>query len=224
MGIFKLYFGQSPFPELHRHTKKVHDCVELLRPLADALITEDYEKIEELHKKMSQTEHEADIIKTEIRDKLVRMYFLGVGKHELSEFLAYQDDVADAAEDFAVVLLLRKTKLPEEIKESFMEFVKQVINVSEQLLDIAYKLSTLAGSAFAGPQADQVLEAVDKIGEGEWKADKLARKFAMEYYEIEDKMDPVTIQFLDKYCSTLSAVANNAEKSAKFLRLIVRRK
>ncbi|MCH9023035.1 MAG: DUF47 family protein, partial [Planctomycetes bacterium] len=82
----------------------------------------------------------------------------------------------------------------------------------------------LVGSAFSGPQAERVLEAVGKIGEGEWKADKLARKFAMEYYEIEDQMDPVTILFLDKYCSTLSAVANNAEKAAKFLRLIVRRK
>ena len=41
---------------------------------------------------------------------------------------------------------------------------------------------------------------------------------------IEEKIDPVTIFFLDKYCKTLSAVANNAEKTAKYLRLLVRKK
>jgi predicted phosphate transport protein (TIGR00153 family) len=186
MGILSKFFAPSPFAQLHEHTKKVHECVELLRPLASALLAEDYEKIEELHNVMSKTEHEADQIKTELRDRISKMYFLSVGRLELSRFLAYQDDVADAAEDFAVVLLLRKTKVPEQLKADFMTFVKQVINVSEHLLNVAEKLSILAEAA--------------------------------------DKIDPITIIFLDKYCKTLSQVSNNAEKTAKYLRLIIRKK
>jgi predicted phosphate transport protein (TIGR00153 family) len=106
--------------------------VELLRPLTNALLAKDYEKIEELHNQMSKTEHEADQIKTAMRDNISKMYFLSVGRLEFSQFLAYQDDVADAAEDFAVVLLIRKTKLPEELKSDFMNFVEQVISVSEE--------------------------------------------------------------------------------------------
>jgi predicted phosphate transport protein (TIGR00153 family) len=224
MGILSKFFAPSPFAQLHEHTKKVHECVELLRPLAGALLEENYEKIEELHNVMSKTEHEADQIKTELRDRISKMYFLSVGRLELSRFLAYQDDVADAAEDFAVVLLLRKTKVPEQLKADFMTFVKQVINVSEHLLNVAEKLSILAEAAFGGEEAQEVLNAIEKIGEEEWQVDRLERKFARDFYSMEDKIDPITIIFLDKYCKTLSQVSNNAEKTAKYLRLIIRKK
>ena len=224
MGVLSKFFAPSPFAQLHEHTKKVHECVELMRPLAGALLEENYEKIEELHHVMSKTEHEADQIKTELRDRISKMYFLSVGRSELSRFLAYQDDVADAAEDFAVVLLLRKTKVPEQLKADFMAFVEQVISVSEHLLNVAEKLSTLAEAAFGGEEAQEVLDAIEKIGEEEWQVDRLERKFARRFYSMENKIDLITIVFLDKYCKTLSRVSNNAEKTAKYLRLIIRKK
>ncbi len=224
MKILDKFFAPSPFIQLHEHSKKVHECVKLLRSLTDALITEDYEKIEELHNLMSKTEHEADQIKTELRDRISKMYFLSVGRLELSLFLAYQDDVADAAQDFAVVLLLRRTKVPEEIKEEFLAFVEQVISVSEHLMNIAERLSTLAEAAFSGEAAQEMLDAIEKIGEEEWKADRLERKLARHFYSMENKLDIMTIIFLEKYCKTLSRVANNAEKTAKYLRLIIRKK
>jgi len=224
MSVLNKFFAPSPFIQLHEHSKKVHECVELLRPLANALLSENYEKIEELHNLMSKTEHEADQIKTDLRDRISKMYFLSVGRSELSRFLAYQDDVADAAEDFSVVLLLRKTKVPEELKPDFMVFVEQVISVSEQLMALAEKLSTLAEAAFSGQEVQEVLEDIEKIGEEEWKADRLERKFARHFYSMEDKLDIVTIMFLEKYSKTLGAVSNNAEKAAKYLRLLIRKK
>lgn len=224
MGVLSRFFAPSPFVQLHEHSKKVHKCVELLRALVDALLAEDHEKIEELHKMMSKTEHEADQIKTALRDRITKMYFLSVGKHELSQFLAYQDDVADAAEDFSVVLMLRKTRVPEELRADFRAFVEQVIRVSEHLMELAEKLSTIAEAAFSGREAKDMLEAIYKIGQEEWEADHLERRFARHFYSMEDKLDPITIFFLDKYCKTLGVVSNNAEKAAKYLRLIVRKK
>jgi predicted phosphate transport protein (TIGR00153 family) len=224
MSVLNKFFAPSPFIQLHEHSKKVHECVELLRPLANALLSENYEKIEELHNLMSKTEHEADQIKTELRDRISKMYFLSVGRSELSRFLAYQDDVADAAEDFSVVLLLRKTRVPKEIQADFIAFVEQVISVSEQLMALAEKLSTLAETAFSGQEVQEVLEDIEKIGEEEWKADRLERKFARHFYSMEDKLDIITIMFLEKYCKTLGAVSNNAEKAAKYLRLLIRKK
>ena len=224
MGILGKFFAPSPFTQLHEHTKKVHECVELLRPLTSALLAEDYGKIEELHNMMSRTEHEADQIKNELRDRISKMYFLSVGRLELGRFLAYQDDVADAAEDFAVVLLLRKTKIPEELKADFTAFVEQVISVSEHLLSVAEKLSVLAEAAFRGEEAEEMLKVIEKIGEEEWQVDRLERRFARNFYSMEEKIDPITLVFLDKYCQTLSRVSNNAEKTAKYLRLIIRKK
>jgi uncharacterized protein len=224
MGVLGKFFGPSPFVKLQDHSKKVHECVELLRPLTNALLAEDYDKIDELQDLMSKTEHEADQIKTKLRDNIADLYFLSVGKDELSKLLAYQDDVADAAEDFSVVLTLRRTKLPDALKEDFMTFVEQVISVSEKLMDIAEKLSMLAEAAFTGKEAKGVLNAIDVISEEEWKADRLERKFARHFYSMEKELDPITILFLEKYCTTLSAVANNAERTAKYLRLVIRKK
>ena len=224
MGVFDKLFSQSPFVALHEHSKKVHECVELLKPLANALLAEDYDKLEDLHNQMSKTEHEADKIKNELRDKINKMYFLSVGRSELSRFLGYQDDVADAAEDFAVLLLLRKTKIPQELKGDFTSLVEQVISVGEHLMSMTDKLSILAEAAFTGEEATEVLEAIERIGEEEWQTDRLERKFARRFYDMESKLDPVTVMFLDKYCQALSAVSNAAEKTAKYLRLIIRKK
>ena len=46
----------------------------------------------------------------------------------------------------------------------------------------------------------------------------------MAHRAVQEKLDPITILFFDKYCKTLSAVANNAEKTAKYLRLVIRKK
>jgi predicted phosphate transport protein (TIGR00153 family) len=224
MGVIEKLFSQSPFVQVHEHSKKVHECVELLRPLVTALLAEDYDKIEELHNLMSKTEHEADQIKNDLRDKISKMYFLSVGRSDLSRFIGYQDDIADQAEDFAVLCLLRKTKIPEELKEDFIKLVNQVISVSEHFASVAERLATLAEAAFTGEEAKEMLGAIEKICEEEWQADKLERRFARHFYGIESKMDPITVIFLDKYCKTLSRVSNAAEKAGKYLRLIIRQK
>jgi len=221
MGILGRLFGGTPFKMLLEHTKKVHECVALLRPLTNALLEKDYEEIKNLHHQMSRTEHEADEIKQEIREHLSRMLILSVGRQEFKRFLSVQDSLADAAEDYAVVLSIRNTEVPEELREDFLAFVDQVIKVSEHLLHVAEKLSLLVESAFSGEEAKQVIETIDQIGKEEWEADKLQRRFARHCYAMEDTLDTMTLIFLDKYCRVLSQVANNAEKTGKYLRMLI---
>jgi len=223
MRLVGKFFGTSPFKLLVEHTREVHECVKLVQPLTDALIARDYEKIEAMHHEMSKMEHEADLTKAQIRDNLSKMFLLSVGRYELDQFLSLQDNVADAAEDYAVVLLLRKTEVPPELKEDFVALVNQVVLVSEHLLSLSEELSLLEETAFTGAEAERVLDSIDKIGAEEWKADKLQLKFARGFYAMEHQLEPITIYFLDKYCHTLSEIANTAKKAAKFLRrLIVR--
>ena len=77
------------------------------------------------------------------------MHFLSVGREEFSRFLCYQDDVADATEDFAVVALLRKTSFPEELHDEFKKFIHQIIAISENLMLLAEKLSLSAEKGFS---------------------------------------------------------------------------
>jgi len=221
MRIIGKFFGASPFKFVAEHTKKVHECVKLLRPLTKALLDEEYGKIEELHDRMSKTEHEADKIKMQLRDEISKVYLLSVAKSELKRFIQMQDCVADSAEDFCVVLLLRKTKIPKELRGDFEAFVEQVIKVSNLLLSVAEELSAVAEAAFTGEEAERVLKDIDQISYEEWQADRLQRKFARHVYRLEDQLDPVTLSFLDKYCCTLGAVANDAERAAKYLHNVI---
>ncbi|MFP4501956.1 MAG: TIGR00153 family protein [Candidatus Hydrogenedentota bacterium] len=221
MGFLKKFLGGSPFTSLLEHTQKVHECVELLRPITIALMEGEFDKLEGLHHQCSQTEHEADMIKDEIRKNVNKIHLLSVGRFELLRFLSFQDDVADAAEDYAVLARIRPTTLPEDMREDYIAFVDQVIRVSEQLLTLAREISVLAESAFTGNEVDKVIEGIHQIGEEEWKADKLERHFAEKCYKREEELGPVTLMFIDKYCRTLGKVANSAEKAAKYLHQII---
>jgi predicted phosphate transport protein (TIGR00153 family) len=114
--------------------------------------------------------------------------------------------------------------VPKEVEEDFKNLVDQVIAVSEHLMNVAEKISTLAEAAFAGEEAREMLVEIDKISEEEWQVDQLERKFAQHFYSLEKQMDPITVMFLDKYCKTLARIANNAERTAKYLKIIIRKK
>ena len=68
MDFIRKLFGASPFRMLVEHTKKVHECELLIRPITEALLEEEHDKLDDLHREMSKTEHEADLMKDEIRD------------------------------------------------------------------------------------------------------------------------------------------------------------
>jgi uncharacterized protein len=213
--------GKSPYGAIIEHTVKVMECVHMLEPAAQALIDEDYEKLDELHHQMSTSEHEADEIKNEIRKSLSGRVFLSVNRGVINGFLAAQDDVADRAEDFLVVLTLRETKMHPDLKEEFMGFVDKVICTAEGLLVLAQELKDLADTSFSGKEAEKFLNTIDCICENEWETDKLQRRFARHFYSLENEVDPITVFMYDKYCRKLGQVANAAEKAAKYMRIIV---
>lgn len=221
MSIIQELFGNSPFGPLVVHTKKVHECVEVLRPLMEALVNEDYEEIRRLQDKVSKLEYEADQIKHEIRDSLPRRYFLPVDRTELDTYLHCQDKIADMAEDFAVILVIRKTKIHPHLMDKFFDFVDQVFQVTGTLLTAAVELQNLAEVSFSGAESRVVLDHLRGLGEEEWKADRLARSLSMDIYSLEKEIDPLTIIFYEKLLLTLSAIANEAENAGDMLRTMI---
>jgi uncharacterized protein len=221
MTLLQELFGKSPFAALVKHAKKVHECVKLVCPLMEAAIAGDYQKIHTLQDEVSKKEYEADIIKHEIRDHLPRRYFLPVDRKELESFLRIQDQIADKAEDFAVVLYLRQTPIHPLLKEDFLEFAKAVVDVSNTLLAAGRELNNLVETTFSGFQAESVMKHISGIGEAEWKVDRMQRKICKKIYGIEDELSPVTISFYDKMLTNLSGIANATENTGDELRTMI---
>ncbi len=221
MSIIQELFGSSPFGPLVEHTKKVHVCVEVVRPLMEAVVREDDREINALHDKVSRLEYEADLLKHEIRSRLPRRFFLPVERTELDNFLTCQDKIADRVQDFSVILTIRHTKIHPMLVDDFYEFVEQIFQPTGFLLAAAVELQNLAEVSFGGAEARAVLEIIEKVGREEWKADRMARKLSKKIYSLEQEVDPITIIFYEKMLLALGAIANEAENASDMMRLMI---
>ncbi|MBU0483757.1 MAG: TIGR00153 family protein [Proteobacteria bacterium] len=221
MNIISELFGKSPFGPLVEHTKKVHECVEMVRPLMEALVQENYQELHELQDKVSKLEYEADKFKHEIRSQLPRRYFLPVERVELDNFLHCQDKIADYVQDLAVILTIRNTVVHPSLVDKYFKFVDQIFQVTATLLTAAVELQNLAEVSFGGAEARKVLEIIAGLGEEEWKADRMARSLSKDIYRLEKELDPITIIFYEKILLALGSIANEAENAGDMLRTMI---
>ena len=120
-------FSKSPFKPLASHMDKVRACVEQIKPLFEALENRDYDSVQKVSELIVKLEHEADMIKDDIRTHMRQSMFLPVDKKDFMHLLSAQDDIADAVEDLAVLLRIKNLKVPEKIEASLGELVGHVL-------------------------------------------------------------------------------------------------
>jgi len=214
-------FGKSPFGSIVEHSIKVHECVELLWPLMEALVQEDFDQIKILHSRMARLEYEADLIKHEIRGFISQRSFLPVDRSDLVNFLEHQEKIADHAEDFAVILTLRKTVLNEELHDYFFEYLQQVFQATGLLLTAAVEFKNLAETSFGGAEGRSILKLVEGLNQEEWKADKLSRKVSRKVFELEGRESTLNILFYEKMIIKLGDIANQSENAGDYLRVMI---
>jgi predicted phosphate transport protein (TIGR00153 family) len=199
--------------ELREYSGRVHQSVELIHSLADALLTEDYEKIRTLHEHMSGIRDEVDQSRLSLYSQIKEMHFHSAGGDAFSQYVACQDKVASASQAFAELLVQRKTAVPIELRDDFRALVTEVVNVSRRTMSLAEGLSS---------EAQNSLDAVRGITDDKVQARQCEMEFARHLYSLEKQLDPVTVMFLDKYRATLHEVADNAGRAADHLRLMIR--
>lgn len=217
-------FGKSPFGPLVEHTRQVHRTVELVRPLMEAHLEEDWERCEELHDEVSRQEHEADVQKNDIREHLPKSLFLPVDRGDVLHYLKEQDAIADAVEDLAVMLILRPIRTPEELKPSILEFADQVVRTSEELVEAASALEELFQASFGGPEVERVMEMVKDVNDQEWEADKQQRRVTQGVLQAGDGLDAVEVMLWMRILEILGQVANHAENTGDLLRMMMARR
>ncbi|TES87750.1 MAG: TIGR00153 family protein [Candidatus Aminicenantes bacterium] len=221
MSIISKLFGKSPFEPLHQHMLKVKACVGLVRPLMDAFLKGEQEKVKDVAKKIFKAEHDADIVKKEIRSRLPKSILLPVARGDILRFLKEQDNIADSAEDLAALLILRKTTVPEELKEKLKNFVDKVLETYEAAMTVSSEIKLLAETSFGGEEAHKVMELIEQLKVKEWEADKAQMKVARKMFSIEKKLDPVSVMMWMHIFRELGTLANHAENAGDQMRLML---
>jgi hypothetical protein len=222
MDVIDMISGPLLFVQrLHEHSTKVHEAVELIPALVDALLAQDYEKMDMLHGQMSKIRSETDQVKLALYGQIKDIRFRSPGSHAFSQYIGCQDKVADAASDFADLLMVRKTTIPVELRAGFQAFVAHVVGTSRQPVSLAKELFSSEEAVSTAPQAQGAAEAIAGITEGNRRAKRLGMEFAQHVYSLEGRLDPGTIQFLDKYSTALRGITDAAERAADHLRLMI---
>ena len=214
-------FSKSPFGPLQEHLKKVGDCVELFKPLFQALLDDDDESLRSTAKQISKLEHSADEIKNEIRDNLPRNIFMPVNRSDFLNLLSQQDSIADTVEDIAFLLTVRKTNCPESWRDSLLSYVHKCVNVFNETSEIYGSLDSLVQSGMTGSEASAVLKKINDIGLKEWEVDKTQFEMLSNMFSMEDEMKPADLFWWSKIFKELGDIGNYSEKSVNSIRMMI---
>jgi predicted phosphate transport protein (TIGR00153 family) len=220
VSIFSL-FSKSPFGPIQKHMQMVDSCVRALSELLVDLTENSGDKVMELAEKVSKLEHDADLIKNDIRDHLPTSLFMPVDRRDLLEVITNIDAIADVAEDTARLIVMRRMEFPEELKPRFKEFTEAVFSTSSMAHNIVVLLDDLLASSFAGSQSEKVLNMIKNLGQEEHRADIAGEKLLQEMFKIEDRLKPLDIIWWLKIFGKLGDVANASEKMVNRLRLFM---
>ena len=104
---------------LQSHMEKVTHCVHKVKDLFDAFQKQDYPLLEKIVAEISELEHQADLTKNDIRNHLHKNVYLPIERGSLLEILSIQDNIADTAEDIAILLTFKQTAMIESLEGGF---------------------------------------------------------------------------------------------------------
>jgi uncharacterized protein len=212
-------FGRSPFTSLQLHMESVSKCVHCLPDLFDAVEKKETEQIGKISEKISNLEHDADLIKNDIRNHLPKSLFLPVDRGNLLEILSIQDSIADKAEDVAVLVTLRPLELLPIFKQEFKLFLQKNIATFDEANLIVKELHELIESSFGGMEAAKVRAMVDEVAYREHEVDIIQRQLLKSVFKAEDQLNYATFYQWQKLFENIASISNLAENLAHRIRL-----
>lgn len=214
-------FGRSPFSPLQTHMARVAACVHHLIPLFEALTAKDYKKVESIADEISKLEHDADLTKNDIRNNLPSGIFLPIAKGNLLEILSLQDNIADCAEDVAVLLTFHPLEILPAFATEFQNFLKKNFETFEKGYEIIREMGQLLESSFGGTEADKVCKMVEDVAFKEHEADVLQTALLQKMFKQSEFMPSPTFFLWMKVIEELAKLSDESEKLANRVRMIL---
>ncbi len=221
LGSMLDLFAKSPFKPLNEHAEKVKQTVLKMDEAVHAYVEGDRSRVEELYKQISALEHEADIIKHDIREHLPSSLMMPVDRTDILKFLKQQDDVANSAEMVAQLLDMKIVPMPAAVKDVLLKLEKEVLETVEKHVEVAGKITTLLDSAFAGRHVREMQATIDLVDSQKHNVDVTRLEAMRTIYGHEKELGPVGVYHLIELVQEMGWVAAHAEKAAGQLRLIV---
>ena len=164
------------FEAIENHLEAVKKTLESFRKLMEAYLNGDLEGAKALEEEVSKLESEADNLRRSIELMLYEGAFLPASRGDYVRLSELVDQVADAAESAAHVLILAKPKVPEEIKDGIIELVGSAIETYDVLMEAVRALNR---------DVDEALRLAKETEDREERADVVEYRVKAEVFESE---------------------------------------
>ncbi len=169
---------------------------------------------------VSQKEHEADLLKREIRNQLTRSRRLPFPRSALYELLWHQDQIADLCQDAALLMALRRPELGIALEDAYRALAEAVSRIVHAYGVAIEDFDGAIASRDLRRAAEKIAEGVDRINQLEHESDLVEREIVATIYQTED-LPPFDRYHLIQLVLMLGGVADQVENAAGDLRALV---
>jgi hypothetical protein len=208
---------------MQQHIVKAHECAANLVPFFEAVMAEDWTKVEQVQQEMARLEHEADKLKKGVRLHLPKSLFLPVPRSDLLELLSVQDKVANRAKDIAGLMLGRQMAIPQDLQPLMRTFVQRTVDASAQALKAMNELDELLEAGFGGREAVLVETLIEELDVIEQDTDSLQIEVRRALFKLEKDLPPVDVMFLYQIIDWIGDVADRAQRVGNRLEQLLAR-
>ena len=214
MSTIGKLFGRSPFSQIQLHMDHVSRCIEKMKIAIDAMSNGRFEELDDLAYEVSRLEHHADEVKNDIRNQLLRRFFMPIDRSDVLDILSLQDELADTAEDICKVITLKELPFPEGVRELFVEFFELNIKAFDVVASIISQLDELIESGFGGAEAEKIRTMAHDVAVAEHQADVVQVNLLKKIYENDSEMSIGQFHLWMRVTRILSRLSNDSENLA----------
>ncbi len=214
MSTIGKLFGRSPFGQIQQHMHQVSKCIDKMSEVIDAVKGAKFELVEDLTYEVSKLEHQADQIKDDIRERLLKRFFMPIDRSEVLEILSLQDSLADTAEDVCKVLTIRKLPFPDDIRDDFDKFLELNINACNICVSIISQLDELIEAGFGGAEAERIRGLAKDAAFAEHQVDVVQMSLLKKLYAHDTDFSIGEFHLWMRFTRNLGRLSNISENLA----------
>jgi predicted phosphate transport protein (TIGR00153 family) len=217
------YRRKTPFRQLYDHMNVVKRGIDALGEGLIHYYTGNYKGFSKLAKSIAEYEHEADVIKSNLRNHLPNSLFMPVDKGKFLRALREQDAILDHANTLARMLDMRHTKIPKPLQKGFIEHVEGSLKTVGAMEKAVGNIMDLVETSFVKRERDQTKEHIHEVQRLEQETDEIKYKVTKAIYKMEDKLKPMDTYHLLKIIDWVDDIADHAENVTDWLRAMIAR-
>ncbi|MCG5512703.1 TIGR00153 family protein [Ectothiorhodospira shaposhnikovii] len=214
-------FGKSPVRPLQLHAEKVQACVAELPAFMEAVMAQDWEQAEVRRNRIAELEHEADLLKKDLRQHLPKGMMLAMSRRDILETLTVQDGIANTAKDIAGLILGRRMTFPDNLHPLLRDFLSRCSEATRKASQAVHELEDLVETGFRGHEVDVMESILKELDTIEHDTDRIQIRVRAELFAMERALPPVDVIFMYRIIDEIGDLADLAQRVGSRLRLML---